>query len=385
MEWKCNENLIPSQGWLQNEIEFVYGKTLKNLEPFSKLVPAPASCHQRYQAWKNIDWTASFWIGILWLCSLYRRDVRIDAVITRQMESFQNRLDQNICLQTHDVGFLYTLSAVAGYQLTGNERARQMALGAAEKLMERYNRPAGILQAWGAVDDPEAQGRMIVDCMMNLSLLYFASEHGGSEKYRHAALTHVEASKRYLIRKDDTTYHTFYMDPITGAPRYGKTHQGFADDSCWARGQAWGIYGFARSYAHTGDVECLKISCRLADYFLAHLPKDQVCYWDLVFTEGKEERDSSAAAILVNGLLETASLLPLSDLRRERYQCKALEILRSLSQEYTTRERPDSNGILLHGVYSKPENNGVDECCIWGDYFYLEALIRLYQSWHSWW
>jgi unsaturated chondroitin disaccharide hydrolase len=204
---------------------------------------------------------------------------------------------------------------------------------------------------------------------MNTPLLFWAGETTGDPRYATAARRHVEQLRDHILRADDTTYHTFYWDPATGEPLRGETEQGSADDSCWARGQAWGIYGFALNHRYTGDPSFLAAAQRCADYFLAHLPADRVAYWDLVFGDGSDQdRDSSAAAIAVCGLLELGG---------DRYRAAAGAILESLIARYSTESHPESNALLLHGVYDKPKGIGVDEGTLWGDYFYLEALTRI--------
>lgn len=209
-------------------------------------------------------------------------------------------------------------------------------------------------------------------------LLYQASRLTGDPTYHNMAYSHARQAQKYLVRPDHSTYHTYFMDVETGAPRYGSTAQGFSDNSCWARGQAWGVYGFALSYAHTGDESFLDTACQVLDYFLAHLPEDQVCYWDLCFTEGSQPRDSSAAAITCCGIHELLRHLPADHPCRPAYEKALGAMMASLAQSYTTRNKPQADGILLHGVYSMPHNRGVDESTIWGDYYYLEALFRLY-------
>jgi len=213
-------------------------------------------------------------------------------------------------------------------------------------------------------------------------LLYWATRESGDGRYHEAAHRHARQAARYLVREDASTFHTYYFDADTGAPRYGDTHQGYRDDSCWARGQAWGIYGFVLSYAYTRDPVFLETACRVADYFLAHLPADRVAYWDLSFTDGSgEERDSSASAIAASGLLELVRWLPEGE--GERYGRAAQDMLASLSEGYAAP--PESNALLLHGVYGKPNGSGIDEANLWGDYFYLEALTRLSRDWKPYW
>ncbi|OTN75425.1 glucuronyl hydrolase [Enterococcus sp. 8G7_MSG3316] len=372
--------------WLQEEVAFVLEKVERNLNSFTDLVPTAASVDQVYQPEENTDWTASFWSGMLFLCKELSQGDDFDHVIDHQIGAFQHRLDHQIALETHDIGFLYILSALADYQINGRESSRDMALEAADLLMERYSPKARIIQAWGDLNDPEQRGRMIIDCLMNLPLLYFASRETGDPKYREAAYAHAKQTQTYIVRDNATTFHTYYFDTETGEPLYGKTQQGFSDESCWARGQAWGIYGFTLSYLYTGDYSFLETAKQVADYFIANLPEDKVCYWDLIFNDGSnEERDSSSAAIAACGLLELAKHLPLTDEKSQLYQSVALEMMAVLAENYTTKHTPQSNGLLLHGVYDKNTNKGVDECMIWGDYFYLEALTRLTQSWYMYW
>lgn len=224
---------------------------------------------------------------------------------------------------------------------------------------------------------------MIIDCNLNLPLLWWAARETGDRRFAQAADAHVEQAAKLLVRPDHSTYHTYYVDTRTGLPRHGSTHQGFSDDSCWARGQAWGIYGFALAFRHTGRRDYLDLAAQLADYYLARLPDDGICCWDLIFTKD-EPRDSSAAAITICGLLELASALPIVDTRRALYQAEALRMAESLDRDYLA-PLEGSDGMLAHAVYHWPNKVGVDECCIWGDYFYLEALMRLRRAWQPYW
>jgi unsaturated chondroitin disaccharide hydrolase len=175
------------------------------------------------------------------------------------------------------------------------------------------------------------------------------------------------------------------MNPESGEPIKGDTHQGFSDESCWSRGQAWGMYGFPLSYLYTKDEQFLSVSKKLTHYFLNRLPEDDVCYWDLIFTEGEEERDSSAAAIAACGLLEMVKQLPVLDEDRRYYEHAAIKIISSLSKQYVSSEDEAEEGVLLHSVYNKNFSHGIDESCMWGDYFYFEALVRLTKNWTLYW
>ncbi|MGV8964995.1 MAG: glycoside hydrolase family 88 protein [Cellulomonas sp.] len=334
----------------------------------------------------NHGWTASFWPGMLWLAYEHTGDEVFRHAGERHVHSFADRMARRVDLDTHDLGFLYTLACVAPWRLTGNAQARQAALDAAELLMVRFLEPAGIIQAWGDLTNPEQRGRTIVDSLMNMPLLYWASEQTGDPRFGEAARRHTGQLRDHIIRADGTTFHTFYWDVETGEPLRGGTAQGHADHSCWARGQAWGIYGFALNYRHAADETFLRAAERCADYFLDHLPADHVAYWDLAFAEGSgEERDSSAAAIAVCGLDELASHLP-DGPRKQRYQQAARDILVSLGASYSTAGHPTSDALLLHGIYDKPKSIGIDEGTLWGDYFYLEALTRaVTPAWIPYW
>ncbi|MGM0124579.1 glucuronyl hydrolase [Enterococcus sp. AZ194] len=372
--------------WLPKEIEFAIEKVKENLSTFQETVPPAASVGLVYPQEENIDWTASFWIGMLFLAKDLTEEETFNQTIDKQMRSFTHRLENKIELETHDIGFLYTLSAVADYQVNKREASKELAIQAADLLMKRYDEKTGIIQAWGDLDDPSQRGRMIIDCLMNLPLLYFASNMTGDESYRKAAYAHAKQTQKYIVRDNFTTFHTYYFDTATGEPIEGRTQQGFSDDSCWARGQAWGIYGFTLSYNHTGDYTFLETAKQVADYFISQLPEDKVPYWDLIFGDGSgEERDSSAASIAACGLLELSKQLPLSDPKHNEYEAVAIEMLQALSTKYTSAQTPKSNGLLLEGVYDKKTDKGVNECMIWGDYYYLEALTRLAKSWFSVW
>lgn len=376
----------PSPDFWNNAIETAVARVEANLSLFPPgRYPGPASFDLVYPTIGNTDWTSSFWTGQLWLAyELTGRDLFRDAALSH-VSDFRNRLDERTATDTHDLGFLYTLSGVAAWRLTGDHRARAMALKAADLLMLRYHEKAGILQAWGDLNDPELRGRIIIDCAMNLPLLFWASEQTGNPHYREAAVTHLNRANRFLIRPDASSFHTYYFDTKTGEALRGATAQGYSDQSCWARGQAWGILGLPLNYGYCPDPAILETSRRLAHYFLNRLPDDFVCHWDLVFTSGPEEKDTSASAIAACGLLELARCLPATDSHRPVYERAAVASLASLARSYTTENHPQSNGLLVEAVYNKPKNEGVNECNLWGDYFYLEGLMRVTRPWRPYW
>jgi len=384
-----------SLGVRQPAVEYALQTINANLVKFADCYPADTTVGNIYPLRRaqngfsegaNYGWTTGFWPGVLWLAYELTGDERYRRGGEKHIQNFARRVEGEIDLDTHDLGFLYTLSCVAPYRLTGHAQAQSAALQAAERLMQRYLERIGIFQAWGSLDHPQLRGNTIIDSLMNMPLLYWASEQTGDPRFAQAAYRHTTLLRDNVVREDNSTFHTFYWDVETGAPLRGSTAQGYADDSCWARGQAWAIYGFTLNYRYASDETFLEVAQRCADYFLDRLPSDHIAYWDLVFSEGSdEERDSSAAAIAVCGLHELARHLPEGP-RRKRYQAASENILATLIDSYTPRDQPEVNTLLLHGVYDKPKAIGVDEGSLWGDYFYMEALIRtLRPDWQIYW
>ena len=356
-----------------------------NMEYFGTRFPSSATRNQTYEVIDNIEWTDGFWTGLLWLCYEYTGDDAFKNLALKNVDSFLNRVEKRIELDHHDLGFLYSLSCVAGYKLTGSAEGRKAGLLAADKLMERFQEKGGFIQAWGELGARDNY-RLIIDCLLNIPLLHWAFLETGTPLYRNAAVRHYEAACNNVIRDDASAYHTFYFDPGTGEPLKGVTRQGYSDDSAWARGQAWGIYGIPLNYRYVKDDSAFNLFKGMTNYFLNRLPEDEVCYWDLIFTDGSNQsRDSSAAAIGVCGIHEMLKYLPEVESDKNTYRHAMHCILRSLMERYTAPEIKPGNPVLLHGVYSWHSGKGVDEGNIWGDYYYMEALMRFYKDWNLYW
>jgi hypothetical protein len=375
----------PRPAALARALEHTLAAIDRNLLHFGDAFPAPSSVNLVYPTIGNNEWTNGFWTGMLWLAYEVTGAQRYRDAAESHVRSFYTRQLERQNTNHHDLGFLYSLSCVAAYKLTGSTVAAEAAMGAARLLLERYLPQAGIIQAWGDLNDPAQSGRMIIDCNLNLPLLYWASDYSGEPRFRQAADRHIEQAARHIVRADGSTFHTFFFDAASGAPKQGKTHQGYADDSCWSRGQAWGISGFPLVFRHNGDTRLIALSKVLANYYLNRLPADGICYWDLIFTSGEQERDSSAAAIATCGLLELAKNLPQLDPMRAQYERAALGMVNELSEHYLNLDGAPGSALLKHGVYHKPNGVGVDEGCIWGDYFYFESLVRLTRTWEAYW
>ncbi|MEG0648713.1 MAG: glycoside hydrolase family 88 protein [Oscillospiraceae bacterium] len=361
-----------------------------NLKDYTHKFQDSNSRDNIYPATENVEWTTGFCTGEYWLAYELSGDVAFKDAALVQVDSFKERIDKKIDVNHHDMGFLYTPSCVAAYKLTGSETGKKAALLAADNLVARFHEKGQFLQAWGELG-AEDNYRLIIDCLLNLPLLFWASEETGDNNYRDKAIRHMKTSLANLVREDSSTYHTYFFNPETGEPLRGVTAQGYRDGSAWARGQAWGIYGTALAYVYTGDEQCIELFRRVTDFFIDKLPKDNVPYWDLDFTDGSNEpKDSSAGAIAVCGMLEMAKHLPKDE--GDKYKTVAMKILKSLIDSYAVKTPVVGTGLLLHGVYAKnspynpiPKDRGVDECNTWGDYFYMEALARSLTDWKLYW
>jgi unsaturated chondroitin disaccharide hydrolase len=376
-------------------LDFALSTVRANIPPFGGMYPGDTTVSGHYRLREaengipeggNRGWTTSFWPGMQWLAWEVTGDTAFRDAALLHAADFARRERVGEDLDTHDLGFLYSLASVTAWRLTGDRESRAAALAAADRLMGRFLEPAGIIQAWGDLSDPRQRGRTIIDSLMNMPLLSWAGEETGEPRYAEAVRRHTTQLREHILRDDDSTFHTFYWDPETGAALRGGTEQGAFDDSCWARGQAWGIYGFALNYRTTHDETLLVAARRCADYFLAHLPLDGVPYWDLVFTDGSDApRDSSSGAIAATGLIELAGV-ETDALLAQRYSAAADAILNTLASEYAPGSFEESDALLLHGVYDLPKKIGVGEGTLWGDYFYLEALTRrAIVGWRSFW
>ncbi|MEQ3452750.1 glycoside hydrolase family 88 protein [Enterococcus cecorum] len=356
-----------------------------NMAYFKDEFPTPATFDNLYPKMDNTEWTNGFWTGELWLGYEYTNEEAMKQLAQANDRSFLDRVEKRIELDHHDLGFLYTPSCMAEYKLLHTPEARKAAILAADKLIERYQEVGGFIQAWGELGKPEHY-RLIIDCLLNIQLLFWASEQTGDPKYAQMATQHFYTSANNVIRDDASAFHTFYFDPKTGEPLKGVTRQGYSDDSAWARGQAWGIYGIPLTYRFVKDEDCFGLFKGMTNYFLNRLPKDHVSYWDLIFGDGSgHSRDSSATATAVCGMHEMLKHLPEVDSDKLTYKYAMHAMLRSLIDNYANREIKPGRPLLLHGVYSWHSGKGVDEGNIWGDYYYLEALIRFYKDWELYW
>lgn len=331
-------------------------------------------------------WITGFWTGILWNAYELTGNSTYKNVATDQVDSFYYRIENKIGVNHHDMGFLYSPSCVAAYQLTGNEKAREAAIMAADHLLTRYHEKGEFIQAWGNVGDPESY-KLIVDCLMNIPLLYWATEETGDPHYRDCAEKHLKTTIRNCIREDGSTYQVYQFDTETGEPIRGMKRQGVDDESTWSRGQAWTMYGTIIAYSYTKDEETLEAFKKATAYYLENLPADYVPYWDFNYSDGDyEPKDSSAASTAVCALLEAIEYLDENDPLRKTYIDYIDKIMYSLITNYASEYHHARHGFLLHATQDKPGGGGIDETNLWGDYFYAEALNRMLKAdWEKYW
>ncbi len=325
-------------------------------------------------------WTDGFWGGILNLAYEFTGLEKYKTESLKQVDILHDRIVKKEAVDHHDMGFLYSPSCLAAYDLYGSEKGLEAAVLAADQLISRFRANGNYIQAWGPMDDSRETNRLIIDCLLNLPLLYRVSELTGKDIYRDIAEKHFRTAVDRVIREDYSTNHTYFFDTFTGEPLYAATVQGYSDNSMWARGQAWGIYGMALNYRYLKDDSILEKFNGVTDAFFRQLPEDKIPYWDMIFTEGEEPRDTSAASIAICGILEMDKYFP-----NPEYKAKALEMLDALIKDHSTAHLENSNGLIMNSMYNRNAGHQ-PECSIWGDYYFMEAMYRtINPDWKIYW
>lgn len=332
-----------------------------------------ASKNGTYDAMRPSWWTAGFWPGLLWLIYRETGDERLKSIAEECERLLDGPLHQAIV--HHDVGFIWILTAVANYKITGSEESKRRALIAAGQLAGRYNARGRFIRAWHDTAQQNRAGWSIIDTMMNIALLYWATETTADPRFKHIAVDHADTVLREFIRPDGSTHHIVCFDPETGARLEARAGQGHSPDSAWSRGTAWALYGMAISYAYTREDRFLQAAKRVAHFFIANLPADRVPYWDFRVPAGEgTPRDSSAGACAACGLIELSKLVPPAE--SALYFDAAVKILQSLYENYSSWDA-DEEALLLHATGSAPSGANVDVPLIYGDYFFVEGIAKL--------
>lgn len=317
-------------------------------------------------------WTNGFWPGLLWL--VYRETGNESLKDTASLiEANMDAVLTDYYPLHHDVGFMWSLCSVANYKLSGNELSKRRAMTAASHLAGRFNLQGQFIRAW---NQPERVGWAIIDCMMNLPLLYWASQESGDPRFSHVATAHANTTLREFLRADGSTQHIVCFDPWTGERLEALGGQGYSPDSAWSRGTAWALYGMALCARYTGDSRYIDAAKRAAHFFLANVPEDGLPPWDFraPWEEGMA-MDSSASACAASGMLELSLLVPESE--SAHYRDSAEKLLYKLNERYTAWDDPNEEAILRMGTANRPKNTYVNVPIIYGDYFFAEAICKL--------
>ncbi len=323
---------------------------------------------------KSTSWLIGFTGGELWNLYELTKDPDLKTRAIRHADSLIQYAELD---NTHDLGFIFLPSVVKAYQETGDVKYRDAAVRAARMLAKRFNDKGNYIRAWGALGSKDRDSLMIIDTMLNIELLFWAAQVTGDYSLYDIAYKHALTCMKEHVRLDFTSYHVVRFDPQSGKVVQKRTHQGAFDESTWARGQSWGVYGFALAYKYTGDERFLYTSKKMADVFLSKLPKDMVPYWDLELAGDAVVRDASAACIAACGMELLSHILPSKE-EALKYKEAFVQIAESVNKNYTflSSKRKIEQGLLIHTVYNYAKEWGIDESFPCGDYYFSEVLKK---------
>jgi unsaturated chondroitin disaccharide hydrolase len=312
-------------------------------------------------------WTGGFWAGLLWLAHRVDGSERaLEAAIAATDRLLPRAFDAH----NHDLGFMFFPSAVRGWEVTGAARFETAAIDAARSLAGQFNHRAGFIPGWGFFGGAEWSGSVLIDTIMNLPLLAWAVGRGAEPSLMTVVHRHAATALAHHCRPDGSVYHVYRFDPDDGRPLGGDTYQGLNAASAWSRGQAWALTGFAILAAMTGEQRYLEASRRIAGFFMSRLPEDAVPRWDFDVTDPDAPRDASASAIASFGLLKLHGLTG-----EAAHRDAAVVLLRALVAQCANRG--SQGGVLLHATADLPHGLGIDASTMYGDFYYLKALLRL--------
>jgi rhamnogalacturonyl hydrolase YesR len=318
---------------------------------------------------KAEDWTSGFFPGEFWF--LYEVTGNKDW-LTRAKTFTGSLQNQQFNGSTHDLGFMIYNSFGNGYRLTGDTAYRSVIIQAAKTLCTRFNPMTGVIKSWDNTNNDKWKYPVIIDNMMNLELLFEATKLTGDSSFYKIAISHANTTINNHYRSDNSSYHVVDYDPVTGAVRQKNTAQGYSDSSSWARGQAWGMYGFTMCYRETKNKIYLDQAIKAANYILSRLPADKIPYWDYDAPGiPNEPRDASAAAITASALYELSIYTD-----NTIYRKTANAVLEKLCAGYLSPVDQNNGFILLHSTGHKPAKSEIDVPLIYADYYFLESLMR---------
>jgi rhamnogalacturonyl hydrolase YesR len=339
-------------------------------------LPVSVDAEGQLRTTSSGGWVSGFVPGTLWYLYQYSND----STLLDYARNYTARIEKEKYNRgTHDLGFMLYCSFGNGFRLTGDTAYQNILLTGAESLSSRFNPVTGCIKSWDSFKD-KWQYPVIIDNLMNLELLFWASKVSGNPKYRDIAVTHADKTLENHFRPDYSSYHVVSYDTVTGQAEKKNTHQGHADESAWARGQAWGLYGYTLLYRETRDLKYLEQAKHIAGFILNHpnLPADKIPYWDFNDPGIPDAlRDASAGAVIASALIELSGYVDASDAKS--YLDAAETQIRTLSSpEYFAEKGSNGNFILKHSVGHKPNRSEIDVPLTYADYYYIEALLRRY-------
>lgn len=318
------------------------------------------------------DWTSGFFPGELWFLYEYTQNNFWKKKAQQHTDILEK---EKMNGSTHDMGFKVYCSFGNGYRLTQDEHYKEVLLQSARTLATRFKPAAGIIRSW---DHSTAKWvcPVIIDNMMNLELLFWATKESKDSTFYRIAVDHAKTTMKHHFRPDFSSYHVIDYDTITGQVLKKNTHQGFADESAWSRGQAWALYGYTMCYRETRLPEFLEQAQNIEKYLFTHpnMPEDLIPYWDFDAPGIPDEpRDVSAATVIASALYELSLYDPE---KGERYRSNADKIIENLTKHYRATLKKDNGFLLLHSTGTKPTNTEVDVPIVYADYYFIEALMR---------
>jgi unsaturated chondroitin disaccharide hydrolase len=375
---------------LRRALDLCVAKTRRNIEALADRPTTWAfAVDGHYPAWQEGfyeigNWTSSFITGMALLAWRETEDDHFIRQVERLEPWYVAKVGEHAADTMHDLGFLYSLYAVALHKLTGEARHRELGLKAAQVLAARFIPQGSYIRAWGRMDevDSDYAGLAIIDCMMNLPLLYWAAEETGDERFKEVAIRHSDTTLRWFVRPDASVFHSYRFDPVLGSPAGGDNYCGRDIESHWARGTAWAIYGFAMGYRYTGNSDYLVAALRIARKFISSLDDELVPVWDFRLEDGAPAiRDSSAAAVAVCGFQELEALGEAD----EAIIATKRAILERLCSDHYLDTDPEVEGVLKYGQVGDGVGKAKSAYTSWGDYYLMEAVAREMGMKETWW
>lgn len=318
-------------------------------------------------------WTNGFFGGIMWLLYQDTKDEEYIKAARAQEYQLEQCFDMFYGLH-HDVGFMFQPTAVADYKLTGNARSKKTALHAANLLAGRFNPVGHFIRAWNDASDNDTRGWAIIDCMFNISLLYWASDETKDPRFRQIAMMHADTVQKHFIRPDGSVKHIVEFNPETGEEVKDYGGQGYGEGSSWTRGQGWALYGFMLSFLHTGKQEYFDTAKKVAHYCMANIPESGIIPIDFRQPEEPALEDCCGACVIAGGLLEVAKCVP--ELEKGIYLRAAVKILKSIDEKRADWSK-NCDAIVQNcsGAYHHKASHHIT--MNYGDYFFIEAIYKV--------